>query len=96
MRKSPIKHHVKSHQRNGGQVHSYERGKGKRKIKKTQSPRLIHENGRLQKFNAIVRYSKLQTEVFEVSASDLSAAVGAALDKRVNSVLPIEVEVNKV
>lgn len=102
MRKSPIHHHVRQHQRqiNNGKttVHDYWRGKGERKPKLAR-PRIARPKPEIEesktKFFIRIVYNNLSSESFPVTATSYPEAIETGLIIRTNISPPMQVEVTK-
>lgn len=90
-RKSPLKHKVNSYTRNGKKVTSYVRGKGTKSSKKSANPTPVKPKG----YTVTLRYSKKahDIEVVKVIATSYQRAVDEALEEKVDSRQPIEMEI---
>jgi len=93
MRKSPVKHHVKSHKRKEKQVKSYSRGKGQRLkiVKKIKTTHPKHPKAYTVNF----LYSKKPEsgESVVVISTDYHKALREAFEEKHDPRTPIEVEV---
>ena len=89
-RKSPIKHKVKSHTRDGKKVKSYNRGSGLRwKLRKPKIGKANKPKG----YTVKLRYSKRphDLETVKVIAKSYMRALDEALEERLDERKPIEV-----
>lgn len=98
VRRSPIKHHVRSHQRATSKgktaVHTYERGKGERKPKLSK-PQLRKPNQKQNSYVVRINYIGQPTDNIPVSAGSYPEAIEQAMMTRVTSTPPSVVEVFK-
>lgn len=93
-RKSPVRHHVKSHSRQGKSVRSYTRGEGSRRIPSYTTKRRISKE-EPKSFTINIKYSerKGDGESVLVFAKDYQSALDEALEERVDKREPVEVEI---
>lgn len=92
MRKSPIKHHVRSHTRVGVRVHDYERGSGHRPAK----PTLSHFQSS-SKFSVTIKYlDESANERYQITAPNFETAIFNAMDQRRNISTPTVVEATMI
>jgi len=90
-RKSPIKHKVSSHIRNGKRVKSYNRGSGAKITRKLSKPTL----GKPKGYTVKLRYSKKprDLETVKVIATSYKRAIDEAFEEKIDKRLPIEIVV---
>lgn len=98
-RKSPIKHHVRTHQRKTSHgkttVHDHDRGHGK-KSSKISKPRLHRpDQSTDNQYYANIRYIELPSESYTVTAQSYPEAIETALSIRSHITPPTEIEVTK-
>ena len=88
-RKSPIRHKVSSHTRDGKKVKSYKRGSGTKPTKKLSKPTIKKPKG----YTVKLRYSKRphDMETVKVIATSYMRALDEALEERFDKRKPIEV-----
>lgn len=93
MRKTPIKHLVKTHQRNGKIVKSYTRGKGTRfqKVWNTRARPTIKKTPKGYTVNFV--FPNNSKETVKVIATDYHRAIDEALEEKTNKATPIEIHV---
>ena len=96
-RKSPVKHKVKSHVREGKRVNSYVRGHGTQSKPYTKK-RLVRHDGSSRKtmedYKIIFYYSNKRKETVLVAARDSDDALNIALKRRkMKSLKPIKIMV---
>ena len=98
MRKSPIRHHVRQHQRTvedgKTQVHDYMRGDGSAP-QNLSDPRPRQSQHPTTNFIVHIRYTSLPTENFPVTASTYPEAIDLAMLARIHITPPTQVEVAK-
>ena len=92
MRKSPFKHHVKSHIRSGKRVHDYDRGKGKQP-KKLANPMMNKTKKSDTNHTVIIKYNKSSSEKIQVNAKNHPNAIDKALNMRKSTEFPMLIEV---
>jgi len=98
MRKSPVRHHVRTYRRESGKtVNDYERGHGSRKAK-VSTPRIVRRTSEKQQTGYHIRiiYSNLGSESFPVTASSYPEAIEVGLTVRTKIEPPMQVEVKKL
>lgn len=97
-RRSPIRHHVRGHQRSTSDgkttVHNYERGKGERKAQ-ISKPKIRKPNQRLSSFLVRITYVGQQLDSVSVAASSYPEAIEQAMLSRLTLSPPAQVEVIK-
>jgi hypothetical protein len=91
LRKSPIKHHVRSHKRCGRPVIDYERGHGSRPAK----PSIRRTAQSPSSFMVYISYASQPPETFPVNADDYAQAIEFAMISRKSITPPLEVEAAK-
>lgn len=91
MRKSPIKHKIHSHTRNGKRVTSYTRGSGTKIKKKLSNPNPQKPKG----YTVKLRYSNKprDLETVKVISTSYMRAMDEALEERIDKRKPIEVTI---
>ena len=95
-RKSPIRHQVKGHTREGHRVRSFVRGKGSRQVKPTfTTKRSLGKPGKAKSFTVNFKYSnrKGDGESLIVISTDFHKALDEAFEEKKDRREPIEVEV---
>jgi hypothetical protein len=90
MRKSPIRHHVRSHRRCGRPVHDYDRGKGSRP--NIAKPRLRHFTQRPSAYVVEITYITHPRDVFTVNAPSYPDAIENALMIRLHTEPPLIID----
>jgi hypothetical protein len=94
MRKSPIKHQVRSHKRKGKAVRSYVRGHGAKTQSHVANPTIKPKN-KPKGFTVILTYSKdpKDKEVIKVIATSYTRAIDEAFEEKTDKRIPIEIRV---
>ena len=94
-RKSPIKHHVRSHTRSGNPVHDYDRGHGEHPPK-LSNPHIKSGNKQeIKNYQVIIKYTNLPTESFPVKSKNYPQAIELGLLSRLHITPPYKLDVRK-
>lgn len=101
MRKSPIKHHVRSYTKKKGKlIHDYDRGSGERskRISKPtiQKPTLQKKQKSSNIYKVEVSYVNSRSERFTVTAKSYPDAIELGLVSRTNTTPPKSIDVRKL
>ena len=94
-RKSPYKHHVTEHIREGHHVEAYVRGKG---AKSNQPKRPFHRAllDKISGFQVNIEYPNYSKETFDVKARGYLGALDEAIDERSMYMEPVRISLRRV
>ena len=96
MRKSPVRHTVRTYKRrNGKTVYQYPRGHGKKNIK-ISNPKLKQTESTSNNFNVKLLYTELPPESYPIDSSTYPEAIELALLSRSHITPPYQIEVIKL